>query len=272
MKQSEEYSVVWAPSDNIGDDIQTLAAIEFLKNKGIKNPNLINREDLKNYNGNPTNLIMNGWFMHKPNSFPPSNKINPIFISFHCDNRVEYNIINDRNLQYFKKHEPIGCRDHSTVNRLHQLGVKAFFTGCLTLLFNPHKGDRSGKYMVDINGNCPYMPKIDINKQNYPDYESINHLLDPKYQYDIDYRLSLAKSLLDKYSKAEHIYTSRLHCALPCRAFGTPCSFIHPKIEEDIRFGGLLEVLSGSKHFSNNSGYHKPPLIKIQSALRGYQY
>lgn len=34
--------------------------------------------------------------------------------------------------------------------------------------------------------------------------------------------------------------------ALPCRAFGTPCIFLHSGLQDDPRFSGLESVLNGS--------------------------
>ena len=82
---SQNYAVMWASTSKIGDDIQTLAAINFLKKKGIEKYSFIDREYLSDYDGDAVNLIMNGWFMHNLKKFPPSKNINPIFISFHVN-------------------------------------------------------------------------------------------------------------------------------------------------------------------------------------------
>ena len=41
--------------------------------------------------------------------------------------------------------------------------------------------------------------------------------------------------------------TSRIHCALPCLAFGTPVIFLNSAANDEVsncRFGGLLEMLN----------------------------
>ena len=62
--------------------------------------------------------------------------------------------------------------------------------------------------------------------------------------------LSYAESLVKKYAGASLVVTSRIHCALPCLAVGTPALFARGQaIEENSpaatagRFGGLLEML-----------------------------
>jgi len=52
----------------------------------------------------------------------------------------------------------------------------------------------------------------------------------------------LAQKRLDEYAQAKLVITSRIHCALPCLAFGTPVIFIHQNLA-DPRFSGLLEYL-----------------------------
>lgn len=65
---------MWANTYNIGDDFQTLAAINLLKKNNIHDYSFINRENLINYNGPEVILIANGWYMHDLSKFPPSNK------------------------------------------------------------------------------------------------------------------------------------------------------------------------------------------------------
>ena len=55
-----------------------------------------------------------------------------------------------------------------------------------------------------------------------------------------------ANDLLNKYRNAKLVITSRLHCALPCRAFNTDVIFIHKNLNTDHRFSGLLEILNGN--------------------------
>jgi hypothetical protein len=81
-------------------------------------------------------LLCNAWWMHKHNNeycFIPQDFIKPIYISFHIANKA---LITDKVIQYLKTQEPIGCRDESTKNLLESKGVKAYFSGCLTMILN----------------------------------------------------------------------------------------------------------------------------------------
>ena len=239
---SKKYGVMWASTPNIGDDIQTIAAIEFLKYHNIYEYTPVDREFLKEYNGDAITLIMNGWFMHDINMFPPSEKITPIFISVHV---VNPNLIIN-NINYFKKYQPIGCRDTYTMNLFKENGIDAYFTGCMTLILPIYNGPRSGKLIVDVN-TVSYIPKVNINLSDVTNYQVVTNLIpDINRKYDFKYKLSCAYELLDLFKKSELIVTSRLHCALPCRAFGTPVKFIHSEFNNNERFKGLEEILSGS--------------------------
>ena len=129
---------------NIGDYLQSLAALQFLD----KPVEYLNREMLDEYNGEDVRLIMNGWFLHECKHWPPSNKIFPVFISFHL-NSVAYEILDSKKtIDYFKKHEPIGCRDKKTMNLLRGKGVDSYFSGCLTLTLGAkymYKGNRNNE-------------------------------------------------------------------------------------------------------------------------------
>ena len=97
-----KYGVVCTcATSNIGDDIQSLAAIDLLRKNGISEYICVEREALKHYSGEPIALIMNGWFLHNPNNFPPSDKIKPLFISFHC----EHEEVIKEHRKYFQKHD-----------------------------------------------------------------------------------------------------------------------------------------------------------------------
>tara|TARA_B100000767_G_scaffold54109_1_gene49765 strand:- start:1099 stop:3543 length:2445 start_codon:yes stop_codon:yes gene_type:complete len=258
-KQEKKYGVMWASTVNVGDDIQTIAGINFLEKKGIKKYSFIDREKLSDYNGEPVTLIMNGWYMHDINKFPPSNKITPIFISVHINN--EFLII--KNINYFKKYEPIGCRDEDTANLFRKYGIKSYFSGCLTLLFDDYKEKTGGKYLVDINTKCNYIPNIEMDTLKYTDYEIIEH--DINKNMSLTDRINMALILLNKYQKAELVITTRLHCILPCRAFNTKSIFIHKNYKNDPRFQGLKEIINGDINYHNNHDGNREKIEEIRN-------
>lgn len=222
---------------NIGDDIQSLAAIHMLNKNGVHDHTFVEREDLKDYRGPPTRLIMNGWFMHDVNQFPPSQQITPLFIGFHC---AKESLI-ERNVEYFKKHEPIGCRDTHTENIFKKNGIESYFSGCLTLGFDEAKEKGKETYVVDSS-------KFDTSE-----YENVKHISHKISRTSLHDRFKKANEKLIFYRKAKLVITSRLHCLLPCRAFGTKAIFVHKNYNSDPRFKGLEKYINGVKNLSKDA-------------------
>lgn len=294
---------------NIGDYIQSLAARQFLTDK---NPILVNRENLKNYNSENISLIMNGWFLYKPENWPPSDKIIPLFISFHLNSSV-YNILdNNEVVMYFKKHEPIGCRDYDTANILMKYGIKSYFSGCLTttLGLTYNSNTRNNKVYIidpyfDSNFNLKNLLKAFVNIMLY--YKSLVKITKMKYEilniknliltafFFSDYKKVMTKSelqnaeyrghylkvdkfineeskfkyaenLLNEYSRAKIVITSRIHVALPCLGLNTNFFYIQNIEDEEIstcRLNGLLDFLNVIKYNKGKFTYNDCEIKKL---------
>lgn len=120
---------------NIGDYIQSLAVRQFIKDKII----FINRERLDEYEGDKIKMVLNGWFMHEPQHWPPSNDIIPCFLAFHLNSTVYDSLLSNQGIEYLKKFSPIGCRDKATLRILQKKGIDAYFSGCMTLTLGSFK-------------------------------------------------------------------------------------------------------------------------------------
>ena len=72
----------------------------------------------------------------------------------------------------------------------------------------------------------------------------ISHTKDLPDFKDVDSSINYAESLLEKYSKASLVVTSRIHAALPCLGMQTPCIFVDKAGLGQKRFGGLLDLLN----------------------------
>lgn len=136
--------------DNVGDYVQSLAALQFFGNKA---DTYLNRELLNEYTGEEVALIMNGWFTHQPQNWPPAKAILPFFISFHLNVLAQDHFLNTPAIvDYLKRHAPIGTRDRKTAEVLNAKGIDAYFSGCLTLTLGETYTDsnKDGKvYFVD---------------------------------------------------------------------------------------------------------------------------
>lgn len=158
----------------IGDYIQALASAQFLP---YVDGFLDRDEDLKSYRGEICSMIMNGWYMHNPENWPPSERIIPLFVAFHLNVLAKEKLVSDASIAYLKRHEPIGCRDVNSMNILMAKGIKAYFSGCMTLTLGlKYKSEsKSGKsFMVDP----PYDVKIGFTQLLKGMLVVISHLKD----------------------------------------------------------------------------------------------
>lgn len=250
-KPAAEFLSYIYPTTNLGDDIQTIAQLSFIpKQYRIK---AINREQTDRYNSKPRILISNGWFLHELTAWPPASSIDPIFISVHIARRE---LLTPKVIDYLRRHEPIGCRDTSTLKLLNNSGIQAYFSGCLTLcLRNPYAESARKNYVVitDAQGD---------DSRDYPPGASsllarlvpeeirrtaikVEQECLPNLRFNYLKKSLMAERLLDLYAQARLVITSRLHCALPCLALGTPVVFLHKAYEYDTRFDGLRGYLNG---------------------------
>lgn len=117
------------PYVNIGDYIQALASSQFLPHID----GFIQRETIDEYNGEESTIIMNGWYMIHPQHWPPTDRIIPLFYAFHINAMARKELLESKSLLYLKRNEPIGCRDTNTAELLNKNGIKAYFSGCMTL-------------------------------------------------------------------------------------------------------------------------------------------
>ncbi|WP_412070411.1 polysaccharide pyruvyl transferase family protein [Rubrivirga sp. IMCC43871] len=260
-------------SFNVGDYIQSLAARQFLPQVD----EYVNRESLGEYSGGPTKLIMNGWFTHNASGWVPSRDIEPKFVSFHVNNTAAPLMLSPQGIAYLKQHQPIGCRDQFTVDLLQGVGVEAYFSGCLTLTLDNYRVSDAARtddiYIVDpLYGyttwnKVTYSPRrfvrsvvdgkiLTIGRRR----RHLEKLLDPQLReraqwieqeppaqtYTDGEKFEMAEGLLNRYAKAKLVITSRIHCALPCLALGTPVVFVNGFESEvdSCRFGGIHELFN----------------------------
>ena len=243
-----QNGVIFFPnSTNIGDDIQTYAASLL-----VEKPVFCNRERLDEVTKN-TQLLCNGWFMENAIHWPPSESVKPLFISFHISSKNLELMTSAKAIEYYKQHQPIGCRDHHTLNLLESYHIDAYFSGCLTLTLPKHEGTRGDEILfVDVlrtNYSKNYRETIvkNIIPDAYKDKVTyVSHFSDDLNNLDAQARMSQAKQLLDRYAKAKIVFTSLIHCALPCVALGTPVVFIdfgfnNNDAKRD-RFNGIIDL------------------------------
>ena len=262
---------------NIGDYVQSIAARQFLPQVDV----FINRENIKEYTGEPVKMIMNGWWRIFDSNEYPSENIIPLYVSIHFNHPEE---ITDSTIQALKKYEPIGCRDMATCRFLQSRNVDAYFSSCLTTTlgntyFVPQdqRGDEvlfadfaykdEGSWISRLlhrkyrnNRQINKLVKKIVGKDANPIF--IEHSLDIRNLPE-ENRFQIADSYLKRYARAKLVVTSRIHCALPCLAMGVPVLLVFYKYDSG-RYEKLIDMLNyiGIKDNKVISNYNLVPAGK----------
>lgn len=274
--KSIKYGLLTYSTNNIGDDIQSIAARQFLP----RVDEYLDRDYLnKVKSDSKIKIILNGWFLDKPGNWPPAACIAPLIISFHISQYDVESMTSGRSISYLKRHQPIGCRDYYTRDLVRRKGVEAYFSGCLTLTLKsaPNTKRTPDILLVDLNEKAKkalptqlmeaselishyfYFPATERSAEflknrlegvsNFTKKIKLAPLLRNVSKKvavstamgvpDNEGRLLKAEELLKRYASAKLVITSRLHCVLPCMAFNTPVIFVHESLP-DPRFQGYF--------------------------------
>lgn len=217
-------------TDNLGDDIQSYAQMRFLPRIDC----YVDRESLDTfaYKGDPdeiVSVIMNAWFLHTKFNWPPAKAINPLFVSSHFSQYdrfgIGYSFIDGLGGEYLRHYAPIGVRDETTRDALEEHGIPAYVTGCMTLTLQRQEGIESQRAVVLCDLPEDLASQIDevATAEGYS-VMRVTHTLDPREhsRLSFDERFEQVRERLALYQSSAMVITTRLHCALPCLAVGTP--------------------------------------------------
>ena len=246
-------------SANIGDDVQTVVIVDLIKRiKPEFEPVLVERERLNSEKVEELDaLIVSGWFMNHPENWPPRNR-NILFISIHISTQYGASgvIQRDKFSEFYKNHEPIGCRDKGTMRRFQEMGVKAYFSGCATLTATKElDNDRRGVLAIDpflkVNTSEKYQlwRLTQILSSSEMTHCELSSTTRPKMPSESgEKRMEDARQYLSNLASATCVLTSRIHAALPALGLGTPVYFFDLGYDRDPllrdRFDGLMELFS----------------------------
>ncbi|MCX7998421.1 MAG: polysaccharide pyruvyl transferase family protein [Leptospiraceae bacterium] len=285
---NKKFGLLVAFAENLGDDIQSIAAKQFLPTVDY----YVDREEIQKYIPQDIKLkiIMNGWFAYNPKSLHLPQNFEPLFISFHLSPLIFRKVLNDKKVIKYLENFKIGCRDKWTENILKSRGLDAYFSGCLTLTLDfsikPQK-ERNSVLIIDLEPTIleilpdevltqakilsfnlftliyqknlvknifgPLLPNPVKEKIIY--FLNRHLILKKSKRIPLIKRFQKAEEILHEISRAKLVITSRLHAALPALAFNTPVLFVNNNLK-DPRFTGLLEFLNHYDFvsFRNNIG------------------
>lgn len=247
---SENY--YYPPMGNIGDYIQSLAAMQFFDADKIE---YVDRDNVFHYDSDEVNLIANGWHYFYEGNKIFSEKINPLFVSFHISNTES---VSGETIDFLRKHQPIGCRDYATRDFLLSKNVDAYFSSCLTTTLDTYAvndDERNEKVIFcDYDKSDVYIHEVIGNIVGDRLVENTEHLYEKNMSPDACF--DEAKRLLDIYARASLVVTTRIHCALPCLALNTPVILCVPYYDIK-RFKGLDQMLNMVGYNENQNLFAK---------------
>lgn len=231
-------------TDNVGDWIQSIAAEQFLP----KIDTYIDRDRTNQFSSvEKYIMIMNGWYSHKPENWPPSPSILPIFTSVHLTPKTA--AAYSKHKDYFKKFGPIGCRDQGTLEYFKNWSVPSYLSYCLTLTFPRHaKIPKNGKVAIVDAAHLRIPRSLKKNSMTFQ-HTTVKVASNATNQ-------RLARELLEFYrNEVRLVITTKIHCAMPCMAMGIPVVYFGDKRDSRVSvisdIGGIIynQALHRKKSF-----------------------
>jgi hypothetical protein len=244
LVRAPRYGLLSYRTLNLGDEIQSIAARKFLP----RVDQYIDREELDEVtspDGEPLKLIMNGWFCHRPDKWPPAPFIEPLLISMHISGTPEPDSGKRARdvlaqlpeaLMYLRRHGPVGARDYFTLEWLRSHDIECYYSGCLTLTLDRPAVARE-PFIVLNEVPEPVVARISDSVRRPVRWSTHSH-----ETHGTESRLHQAETLLALYARASCVVTTRLHTALPCLAMETPVLLIDDSFDQS-RFTALNELL-----------------------------
>jgi Polysaccharide pyruvyl transferase len=261
LPSRRQFGLLSYSTYNLGDQIQSIAARRFLP--GIDY--YIDREALDEFHpseNEQVKVIMNGWYCHRADKWPPSPSIDPLLISIHISDYLgegsglrasEAFAESPAVIRYFQQHGPVGARDHGTLELLRTWGIYSYFSGCLTLTLERPEVERESDLVVLCD--VPDAVAAIVDGTKLLQVQRTAHRNEKTK--GIEARFGQAQALVDIYARAGCVVTTRLHCALPCLAMGTPVLFLDTA-PGTYRFSGLIDLVhhcSVERFVSGNFAY-----------------
>jgi hypothetical protein len=236
----------YSDTGNLGDEIQSIAARQFFPTVD----HWIDREHLHEFyppNDEGVSIVLNGWFMHHAENWPPAPNILPLLISFHistwrgggvglCAKDV---FLEKPFAKYLQAFGPVGARDYGTLRLLRDAGIDSYFSGCLSMTL-PRPSVQSRPDLLVLNDVSAEVHAF-VGRNTKREIVATAHgNFAPR---DRVRRFEEAERLIQVYATASCVITSRIHCALPCLALGTPVLLLHDGHDEN-RLGAGLEFVA----------------------------
>lgn len=248
-----EYAVAWHPaSDNLGDDLRTLAASRLL-------PRIDRALDADRPDAPLTGLsssdrvvtLFTGAFLRSTVHWPPQEQIAPVYLGAHFSAEdawgVAFEAMQGAGRSFLTACGAVGCRDERTMRLMEKAGIPARLTTCVTLSLDRPDVPKAQPYVCCVDAPAEvaaalkeFAPGVSTQVR-----EMTHHLDSPSR--DFAARMAHAEDVVRTYAGATFVVTRRLHCAMVCLAVGTPVVLLYNSSYEDVsRFApmnGMVRTL-----------------------------
>ncbi len=245
--------------NNLGDHAQVLTIDYLYEEMGIGKEDIIyiDINNLQNYDGPPVKLPVSlPLINYTENGIAGmfSKNIQPVFFGL----TMPKTTLLPEEIKYYKKYEPIGCRDEQAYNTLRKYGINAYLGGCLTVTL-PKRDINMQKqkkiFIIDPPKNLKaYIPKEILNNAIIDTHIFYNHIENPTEEAAKRYQLYK--------NEAKLMITGLLHASIPCLAFGIPVILARDFVS--YRFAwveALLKIYTTSEY---NQIDWNPPIIEFE--------
>lgn len=209
---------------NIGDAFQIMAVKYLYSQMGIQEKDIIHIDwlEMTKYEGEyvvlPINLSM--FINSSEQSFADlSPYIIPVFIGA----SFKHIHIGQRQLEFFRKYQPIGCRDERTMDVLRQNGIEAYMAGCISCVLPKEQIMKKKRKIFFVD--APEIIRNYIPQNIMENAECFTHeyFLSKEQIKDDPSSEKLAKMVIKRYAEeAKLVVTSRFHSACLCIALEIP--------------------------------------------------
>ena len=241
------YAISWQPhSDNLGDDLRTLAATQLMPRIDRLLDGDCLDAPLDGLTGDDRVIaLLSGNVIRDNAHWLPEKHIVPVCVGVHLSQEdvwgTPFAQLDGAGKAYLAACAPIGCRDQRTLRLMEGTGIPHQLTACLTLtLRRPQVSQQNYICCVDVPDEVvktlqDYAAGVEIHQ--------LTHQLTAP-SHDFDARMNNARQQLRIYAGARFVVTRRLHCAMACLAMGTPVILLYNSDYEDVsRFAPMDQMV-----------------------------
>lgn len=212
--------------NNLGDNMQILAIDHIYEQMGIdlRDVVYIDTNELATYRGE---------YVILPVTMPLvdyreggiAGRFSPWIIPVFLGLTMVKETLEEAEVAYYKKYEPIGCRDERTLNTLRRYQIRCYLHGCITVTLprRPESSEAKDVYIVDVDPKLA--EQIPAGLREGAVYRS--HLRHDRLD---DAKAETAKQYQEYKDHARLVITSLLHCSVPCMAAGIPVILLKDRV------------------------------------------